>query len=245
MWQVFADKAEVSAEAARRFAEWAEEAAGDGRPFTVALSGGSTPALLYRLLASPPYREAISWDNVHLFFGDERGVPPDAPESNYRMARETLISQVPIPAENIHRMLAEAGEAGAAQYEAHLRGFFGLAEGAFPRFDLILLGMGPDGHCASLFPQKPALRERERLVVLTEPGLQPFVPRLTLTFPALNAAAHILFLVAGADKAETLARVLHGPPDPENLPAQSVAPTNGELLWLLDQEAAQTLASTS
>jgi 6-phosphogluconolactonase len=240
---LFENRKALSRDAAYRFVALAAQSAQAGRPFTVALSGGSTPEMLYRLLAAPPFRDSISWPNVHLFFGDERCVPPDAPESNYRMAHEALIAPVSLPPENVHRMPGENAdpEAGAQQYAAELRQFFNLAEGERPRFDLVLLGMGPDGHCASLFPHKPALQERQRLVVASEPGLKPFVPRLTLTLPVLNNAAHVLFLVAGADKAETLARVLEGPTDFDALPSQSVAPTNGTLTWLLDRDAARQL----
>lgn len=236
----FEDKNALSRDAAYRFTALAAMSARAGRPFTVALSGGSTPAILYRLLSSSPFRETLSWSNVHLFFGDERCVPPNSPDSNYRMAFETLISHIEIPPQNVHRMPGELADHGAAarQYESDLRAFFHLSNGEGPRFDLILLGMGPDGHCASLFPHKPALQERQQLVVATDPGLQPFVPRLTLTLPTLNNAANVLFLVAGADKAETLARVLNGPPDPEALPSQNVVPINGSLTWLIDREAA-------
>ena len=235
----FEDKNALSQDAAYRFTALAAMSAQAGRPFTVALSGGSTPAILYRLLSSSPFRETLPWSDIHLFFGDERGVPPDAPDSNYHMAFETLISQIEIPPHNVHRMPGELADhdAAARQYEADLHAFFHLSEGEWPRFDLILLGMGPDGHCASLFPHKPALQERQQLVVTTDPGLQPFVPRLTLTLPVLNNSANVLFLVAGADKAETLARVLEGPPDPDALPSQAVAPTNGTLTWLVDRDA--------
>ncbi len=240
---LFEDVGSLSLDAAYRFTALAAQSAGAGRPFAVALAGGSTPATLYGLLAAAPFREAIAWENVHIFFGDERCVPPDAPESNYRMAWETLLAHVPLPEANIHRMPAEwpDHEAAARQYAAELRGFFQLGGSQWPRFDLILLGMGPDGHTASLFPHKPALQERQRLVAATEPGLKPFVPRLTLTFSAINHAAHILFLVAGADKAETLARVLEGQSEPESLPAQAVAPENGTLTWLLNKDAASRL----
>src|SRR5579884_183976 len=239
----FEDKNAMSWDAAYRFTALATMSVQAGRPFTVALSGGSTPAILYRLLAASPFREALSWRAIHLFFGDERCVPTDSPDCNYHMAFETLISQIGIPAQNVHRMPGDLADrdAAARQYEAELRAFFPLSEGEWPRFDLVFLGMGPDGHCASLFPHKPALQERQRLVVATDPGLPPLVPRLTLTLPVLNNAAHVLFLVAGADKAETLARVLEGPPDPEALPSQNIAPTDGALTWLIDKDAAALL----
>lgn len=240
---IFDSKLALSRDAACRFTAIAASCAAEGRPFTVALSGGSTPAMLHTLLAESPFRQAVRWDNVEIFFGDDRCVPPNSSDSNYHMAHETLLSKVPVPAENVHRLYTEGAdyEADAWQYEAELTRFFQLAPGQLPRFDLILLGMGPDGHCASLFPHKPALQEAKRLVIPSEPGLKPFVPRLTLTFPVLNNAANVLFLVAGADKAETLARVLNGPPDPDALPSQRIAPTTGTLTWLLDAEAAQNL----
>lgn len=234
------DKEGLSRDAAHRFVSLAARKTREGGLFHAALAGGSTPELLYRLLAAPPFREAVDWRNVHLFFGDERAVPPDHADSNYRMADAALFSPLALPAVHIHRMLAEGPdlEAAARAYEADLRAHFALsAVDAVPRFDLILLGMGPDGHTASLFPHKPALQEKTRLVVAAEPGLTPFVPRLSLTFPVLDHAANVLFLVAGADKADTLQRVLNGPIDPEALPSQSVAPTDGSLVWLVDRAA--------
>lgn len=239
----FSDKEALSRDAANRFATLASQRSQRKEPFTVALAGGSTPATLYRLLTLAPLRERIPWLDVQLFFGDERCVPLDSPDSNFHMVNETLLQAVASPIGGIHFMPGNLPnhEAAAREYEETLRAFFRLAPGELPRFDLILLGMGPDGHCASLFPHKPALHEKERLVVASEPGLKPFVPRLTLTFPVINNAANILFLVAGEDKAETLARVLEGAPDSEALPSQSVVPTNGMLTWLVDQAAARHL----
>jgi 6-phosphogluconolactonase len=211
--------------------------------FSVALSGGSTPRALYALLADPraPFRARVPWQAVQVFFGDERQVPPDHADSNYRMAREALLAHVPIPAESVHRVrgeLADADEA-ALEYEAELAEAFALHEGERPRLDLALMGMGPDGHTASLFPGSPALDETSRLAVA------PFVPkfgahRVTLTLPVFAAARAVLFLVAGADKAERVAEVLGGRA-PE-LPAARVRPSDGELLWLLDAAAAARLA---
>jgi 6-phosphogluconolactonase len=241
----FDNKDALSRDAAYRVIALAAQSRATGRPFTIALAGGSTPAQLYALLATPAFRSALLWPEVQVFFGDERCVPPNSPESNYRMAQENLFAHVPVPDANIHRMMGEHPdpEQAAHDYEVELRHIFALQPGQLPRFDLILLGMGRDGHCASLFPHKAALHERERLVVVAEPGLTPFVSRLTLTFPVLNNATNVLFLVAGPDKAETLVRVLHGSPDPEALPAQSVNPTNGTLTWLLDRDAASLLTS--
>jgi len=251
---LFPDKLSLSHDAAHRFISLAAQKVSQRQDFNVALAGGSTPAQLYSLLAASPFYEAVGdWAMVNLFFGDERCVPPDSPDSNYHMAHSIMVPAakkvfgvLPLPAEGgiFHRMPAELPdqEAAALQYEQTLRRHFRIGPGEFPRFDLILLGMGPDGHCASLFPHKPALQERERLVVATEPGLKPFVPRLTLTLPVLNNAANILFLVAGEDKAEALARVLTGPRDPQGLPSQSVLPTDGTVTWLVDREAASRLS---
>jgi len=237
---ILEDKEALSRDAAHRFVFLANQKTRAGDLFHVALSGGSTPELLYGLLAALPFRDDVDWEKVHFFFGDERAVPPDHADSNYRMANAALFAPLGVPTANIHRMPAEEPDLDVAahSYEAELRTHLaGSSTDAIPRFDLILLGMGPDGHTASLFPHKPALQERTRLVVASEPGLKPFVPRLTLTFPVLDAAAQVLFLVAGADKAATLHKVLNGPADPENLPSQSVAPTNGSLVWLVDRAA--------
>ena len=251
---LFPDKVSLSRDAAHRFVSLAAQKIAQRQDFHVALAGGSTPAMLYSLLAASPFYESVGdWSRIHLFFGDERCVPFDSEDSNYRMVKETLI---PIrekllglpgdPAEGgiLHRMPADQPdqETAARQYEETLIRHFRLEKGELPRFDLILLGMGPDGHCASLFPNKPALQEKERLVVTTEPGLKPFVPRLTLTLPVLNNASNVLFLVAGEDKAEALARVLTGPRDPRGLPSQSVAPTDGNVTWLVDRAAAGRLS---
>jgi 6-phosphogluconolactonase len=241
------DKTAVSRDAAYRVTALAAQSRVADRPFTIALAGGSTPAQLYALLAAPPFRDAIVWPNIQIFFGDERCVPPDSPDSNYRMARETLLDHVPLSDANIHRMRSEHPdpEQAARDYEAELRRNLPTSPNGLPRFDLILLGMGADGHCASLFPGKPALHEQERLVVAAEPGLKPFVPRLTLTFPVLNNAANVLFLVSGSDKAETLSRVLEGPPDLDSLPSQAVHPTDGTLTWLLDRDAARLVLNAN
>jgi len=215
--------------------------------FTVALAGGSTPRRLYATLAAgrrPSHR--VDWTKVHCFWGDERHVPPDHPESNYRAARETLLSGVPIPETNIHRIRSEEPDAARAAtlYEQALVSFFGPGAGIFPRFDLILLGMGSDGHTASLFPGAAALRERVRLAVA------PWVDRLeahriTLTPPVLNSAAQVIFLVSGSDKAEALRAVLEGEERPDELPAQIVRPADGDLTWLVDRPAAAALRRLS
>jgi len=210
--------------------------------FTVALSGGSTPKSLFSLLAST-FRDQLPWDKMFFFWGDERHVPPDHPESNYRMAYEALLSKVPVPAENVFRVPAENPDASqaAADYEQTLRKFFELSPGTFPRLDLILLGMGPDGHTASLFPGTSGLREKSRLVVAN--WVEKFKAyRITFTLPVLNNAAVVTFLVGGADKAETVREVLEGSQPAELFPSKLIHPTNGRLMWMLDQAAAAALS---
>jgi 6-phosphogluconolactonase len=206
--------------------------------FSLALAGGSTPRALYAHLAEA----RLDWERVHFFWGDERGVPPGHPDSNYRMAQETLLARLPLPPENVHRIPGERPAREAArQYEAELRRFFGAR---LPRFDLVLLGLGGDGHTGSLFPLSPAVRARRRWAVPvrhTAPP-PPLVDRVTLTLPVLNAAAQVVFLVAGADKAGILTEVLEGPFEPERLPAQGVRPAQGGLLWLVDAAAAARLS---
>jgi 6-phosphogluconolactonase len=202
--------------------------------FTVVLVGGSTPRQLYTRLAVAK----VNWENIHFFWGDERCVPPSHVESNYRMANEALLSHIPILGGNIHRIQGEfPAEEAAQKYEEELRRFFG---GATPRFNLVLLGLGMDGHTASLFPGAPATREKKYWVAAVHHRVPPLplVDRVTLTFPVLNAAANVLFLVSGAEKAETLAQVLHGPSQPDQLPAQEVRPINGTVRWFVDQAAA-------
>lgn len=242
-----ASAAEVAKEGATRFADLATAAIGAAGRFTVALSGGSTPKDIHKTLAAPPYRDAIDWSKVYIFFGDERCVPPDDADSNYRMARETLLSQVPIPAENIFRMRGEANPAEAAEeYAGQLHDFFKLAQpgGAtpesYPRLDLIFLGMGPDGHTASLFPGTAALQERNKSVTSN------YVPkldtrRLTLTAPAINRAANIIFLIAGEAKAPALKEVLEGEYQPQIYPSQLIRPSQGKLTFLVDEAAAAQL----
>lgn len=218
--------------------EWVRAAgaaiAGSGR-FAAALSGGNTPRALYAVLAAVPFRERIAWDRVHLFWGDERAVPADHPDSNYRLAYETLLSKVPIPEKNIHRIKTELGpEKAAAAYEDSLRTFFALTGGAWPRFDLILLGVGEDGHTASLFPGSGAIHEEKRLAVATYvEKLKSH--RITLTLPVLNHAANVFFLVSGESKAKVVKEILASP---TKLPAAQVEPADGRLLWLLDAPAA-------
>ncbi|HZF08959.1 MAG TPA: 6-phosphogluconolactonase [Thermoanaerobaculia bacterium] len=215
--------------------------------FTIALAGGSTPRDLYRLLAdaNEPYRARLPWEKSHFFWGDERHVPPDHADSNYRMAREAMLDVVPVPPENVHRILSETPDAAVAatRYDAELQRFFAPASGVPPRFDLILLGLGPEGHTASLFPGSPALHERERWVVA--PWVETFETfRITLTPPVLNRAAAVLFLVAGDEKADALHAVLEEVGDADLYPARIVRPDGGDLLWLLDRAAAKRLSAS-
>ncbi len=241
--RTFDDPGALASAAAPLFVDAAAASVKARGSFFVALSGGSTPRALYTLLAQPPHHDQVNWSRAHIFWGDERCVPPTDAESNYRMAREALLFHVPVSSHQVYRMPGEAADpnAGAALYEMALRRAFALAPGQLPRFDLILLGMGPDGHTASLFPHTAALSVTNRLVVANRVD-KLNTTRLTLTYPALNAAALIVFLVAGADKADALAAVLQGPRQPDELPAQGIAPTNGALVWLVDRAAAAKLA---
>jgi len=220
----------------------------EGRECFVALAGGSTPRGLYQLLTGEPYRSQLSWEYLRVFWGDERTVPPDHHESNFRMAEEALLSQVPVPARQVFRMEGElpAGEA-AARYEAVLREQFRLSPGEFPKFDLILLGMGSDGHTASLFPGTSAVTESHKLVAA--PWVEKLhTHRVTLTPPVLNAAKHVVLLVSGQDKATALHAVLEGPSEPDRYPAQVINATAGNVVWLINQDAAglmQTATMTS
>jgi len=237
---IVADAEALAREAAQRIAGLAHEAVAARGLFSAALSGGSTPGTLYRLLAKEPTRSQIPWTQVHLFWADERCVPPDDPGSNHRLAHETLIAHVPVPPGNVHRVSGELGSTAAARaYDRELRRFFG---GPRPRFDLVLLGLGSDGHTASLFPNSAALEEIERLVVATTAlyGNRP-AERVTLTLPALNAARQVLFLVSGLEKAEIVQAVLA---DVEGrLPARRIRPVAGQITWLLDAAAAARVPS--
>jgi 6-phosphogluconolactonase len=231
--------------AAEEVVRSAEESVAERQRFTIALSGGSTPKGLYSLIAANA-RAALPWDQMFFFFGDERHVPPDSPDSNFRMANESLFSKAPIPASNIFRVLAEDPDASAVAqaYENTTRTFFSLQPGQFPRFDLILLGMGPDGHTASLFPQTAALQEKSRLVVANYvPQLKTY--RITFTLPVINAARRVVFLVSGTDKAAALRAVLEGKEPAEKYPSKLVHPTNGKLIWLVDGAAASELSTAA
>jgi 6-phosphogluconolactonase len=222
----------------------AEAIAQRGR-FTIALSGGSTPRNLYTLIAANA-SASLPWDQMFFFWGDERHVPLNDPDSNYRMAKETLLSKVPIPPANIFPVPADNPDAAAAAqaYEDTLRKFFALAAGEFPRFDLILLGMGPDGHTASLFPETAALQEKSRLVVAN--WVEKLSnSRITFTLPVLNAARCVAFLVSGADKAAVLHEVLEGKAPGEKYPSKLVRPIEGKLIWFVDRAAASDLSTAA
>jgi len=231
--QVRPDLASLTQEAADRIAAAAQAAIKAQDVFSIALSGGSTPKPVYERLAQEPYRSKIDWSKVQIFFGDERCVPPDSDQSNYRMAREALLAKVPIPAANVHRIRGEIDpNAAATEYGQLLKERFG--DGGL---DLILLGMGPDGHTASLFPGTTALHEaRHRCVANYVEKLKTW--RVTMTAPFINRAAAVMFLVSGADKAQRVAEVISGPRDPDRLPSQLISPTSGRLIWLLDAAAA-------
>ncbi len=234
--------------AAELWVATAVTAVGASGRFVVALSGGSTPQRLYRLLATDPYASRVDWSRVDVFWGDERCVAPDDPASNYRMARETLLARVPIPAGNVHRIHGEDEPAAAATaYERELREIFATADGPprlvpGSRFDLVLLGMGADGHTASLFPGTTALREPARWVRAVS-AAEGSTVRVTLTPAVINAAAEVVFLISGRAKAATLRRVREGPYQPDVLPAQIIAPRAGRLRWLADADAAADLAT--
>jgi len=232
---VFPDMARLAQAAAERFVELARQAISTHQRFLVALSGGNTPKPLYELLAAKVFAEKIDWIRVQVFFTDERCVAPSHPDSNYRAARLVLFEKVPIPPANVHRIRGELSPAVAARlYQGELRSILG----ARGRFDLILLGMGTDGHTASLFPRSEALEEKDERVVTTYvKALAAW--RITLTLPVINAARHILFLVSGPEKAPALSRVFSGEP----LPAGRVKPDAGVLLWFVDQDAASSIAS--
>lgn len=229
--------------AAERFVEQAQKSINDHKIFSVALSGGNTPRRMYELLAQEAFKKRVDWSVIHTFFGDERMVPPDHPDSNYRLAREALLSHVPIPQDNVHPING-IGDAvtNASLYERELRTFFSGSE--WPRFDSVLLGLGKDGHTASLFPGTFALSEQRAWVVAN--WIEDFrTYRITLTTPAINAGANVDFLVTGADKAQALAAVLEGPSRPEHLPAQLIKPESGSVTWLVDRQAASKLSSTT
>ncbi len=247
--EVFPTADELAVAAADRFVAAAAAAIHATETFSVALSGGSTPRALFALLASEAYASRVEWSRVHFFWGDERCVPPDDEASNYRMARETLLDHLPVRAANVHRIRGEDAPAVAAeQYERDLREAFASPTGAprigpGSRFDLVLLGLGTNGHTASLFPHLQAVREHTRWVMAENVEVLQMW-RITLTPAILNAAAEILFLVSGRDKAAVLRRVLYGAREVDELPAQVIAPEDGRLHWMADAAAASDLPAT-
>lgn len=222
-----------------------KEAVEERGRFMIALSGGSTPRSLYNLLATNA-RNSLPWGQMFFFWGDERHVPPEDKDSNYKMAYEAMLSKVAVPEGNVFRVPAEYADANAAaeEYEKAIRKFFGLVDGQVPVFDLILLGLGPDGHTASLFPETSALAEKTKLVVANR--VEKFdTYRITFTLPVLNAARCVAFLVSGMDKASALQAVLQGDAPGEKYPAKLVRPANGKLIWLVDRAAASTLSGAA
>jgi 6-phosphogluconolactonase len=237
---IFPDGGQLSVAAAEYIVRVAQESIATHGSFTLALSGGSTPRKLYAMLADEPYRGQIDWALVEIFWSDERCVPADDAESNYHLAQEVMLSKLPIAASQIHRVPADEPdrEAASLAYTKEMQRVFGTD--GIPQFDLIQLGMGPEGHTASLFPHQASLTEQQRLIMpVTVPKPPP--PRLTFTPPLLNAAIHILFLVTGPDKSEAVQAVLEGPKQPEEYPAQIVQPSDGEVTWMLDKAAAALL----
>lgn len=234
---------EISLAAAEALISLAAQATEARGRFVVALSGGRTPRGLYQALTTAKYRKRLDWNRVEFFWGDERAVPPDHDESNYRTARETLLKPLGIYSAHIHRMEADRAElaSAAAGYAAEIATCFETwLSDPPPRFDLILLGLGQDGHTASLFPHSGALGVTDRWVVANHvPQLS--TTRITMTIPLINRARAVFFLVAGDEKATALARVIHGPMDPARFPAQRIHPTNGRLVWFVDRQAARQL----
>jgi 6-phosphogluconolactonase len=242
--RILANLDAIAGRAAQQFVQSATQAVSEKGSFRVALSGGSTPKALYSLLANDAaLRSQLPWDKMSLYFGDERSAGPDDAESNFRMANETLLSKVPLKPEQVFRIKGEHKdtEKAAQEYEQALRASFKIGEGQFPRFDLVLLGMGNEGHTASLFPGTKALHETKRLVVHNWVG-KFYTNRITLTAPAINNAARVMFMITGADKALALKGVLEGPYEPDQLPSQMIQPSSGQLLWLVDTIAGGMLS---
>lgn len=242
--KVFDDQRSLSRAAADEIVRVARGAVAQRGRFSIALSGGPAPRPVFELLADErePFRDQFPWRQTHFFWGDERHVPPDDAESNYRLAYDKMLSKVPVPEENVHRVRAELPDPydAAELYEMSLRDFFVLVDGEFPHFDLMWQGLGANGHTASLFPGTSALGECRRIVVATWiEKLQAH--RITMTYPVLNRAANVLFVVSGSEPADALNQVLFGPQLSVPLPAQLVAPTEGRLTWLVDGKAASRL----
>jgi 6-phosphogluconolactonase len=241
----FATPQDLFQAAADELIKTATDAIAQRGRFTIVLSGGSTPKSLYALIAANA-ANSLPWDKVFFFWGDERHAGPHDPDSNYRMVDESILSKIPVPPGNVFRVLAENPDAAAAAdaYEQTLRKFFDVEPGKFPRFDLVLLGLGPDGHTASLFPETAALAEKSRLVVAN--WVEKLnTHRITLTLPVLNEAAEVAFLVSGIDKAAALHEVLEGKAPAEKYPSKLIQPAHGKLIWFVDRAAASELAPAS
>ena len=241
------DPAALARRAAFHFVEMVSESDEANGRARVAISGGSTPKAAFQMLADPnqPFLKRMPWEDLELFFVDERTVPPDHSESNYRMTKEALLDHIPLHAQQVHRMEGELPpEEAAARYESELRNTFRLEGAEVPRFDLISLGMGDDGHTASLFPHTAAIHEMGRLVVANQVP-QKDTWRITLTWPVINHARSVFFLIAGADKAQRVHEVFTGGRDPERLPSQLIWPTSGILTLFLDKAAAALLPATN
>lgn len=238
---VLEDQQALYVRAAEEIAHFVGESISVSGEFTVALAGGSTPAEVYELLATR-FRLSVDWKEMQFFWGDERCVPPDDEASNYGMAARSMLDRIDLRPDQIHRIRGEdSPEAAARAYEEEIRSVFSLGEDEFPRFDLVMLGMGENAHTASLFPNSPAIHEQRRLAVVTE-GIPPHATRISITPGVINHAARVLFVVSGAGKAEAVKAVLEGPHDPDRYPAQIVQPEDAEYLWMLDQAAARLLS---
>lgn len=236
--QLFPDVGAIARHAAGIFVNAAQQATRERGIFRVAMAGGSTPKALHAVLVSEPFRSQLPFDKIEFFFGDERHVPPEHADSNYRMVNETFFSKTPVRSEQIFRIKGELEdtEKAALDYERILKNQFALKPGELPRFDLMMLGMGNEGHTLSLFPGTTALRDNGRLVVRTWVG-KLYTERITCTAPVANNSAAVLFMIAGADKAPALKAVLEGPCEPEQLPSQLIQPANGKLIFLVDSAA--------
>jgi 6-phosphogluconolactonase len=239
MIRIYNDPEKLSQAAAMLFFELAGRAISERGRFSVVLSGGETPRRLYEILATQPFRERICWDDIHVFWSDERCVPEDDPRNNARMARQALLDHVHLPADHIHPIRCDQSPQQAAlSYEKELQGFFGSQP---PIFDLVLLGLGENGHTASLFPHTPVLNEQKRWVAevyIAELDMY----RVTLTAPLINQANQVIFLVCGLEKASVLQYVLEGAYQPHELPAQLIRPNGAHPIWLVDKAASQKLA---
>jgi 6-phosphogluconolactonase len=243
---IFPDITPLTRRAAEEFVLAATSAVAESGSFTVALAGGSTPKALYSLLVDDPaFRSRIPWDKMHLFFGDERHAGPGDKDSNYRMAQEAMIAKSPLKPEQVTRIMGEYPdtEKAALEYEYALRAYFKLREGELPRFDLVLLGMGEEGHTLSLFPGTKALHPPPNRIVVRNWVGKLFTERVTLTAQVVNNANRVIFSITRGDKALALKAVLEGPYEPEQLPSQLIQPASGKLLWLIDQAAGSMLTA--